>query len=169
MSLDVYGGIGLAVTAAMTNAAGRPDVSKDASSSQALLMALAAEVSEETAQRQKLQAERAAAAVPITRSRITLAATLIAVPALIVLLVVNFVASPAPVVPDSPREALNFAIKQIENFREDYSRLPDTLIQAGPFSDREFSYTKKPDGQYQLVVRKHGEVLTYDSPHERRR
>jgi hypothetical protein len=160
----------------MTNAAGRQEVSraareasKDVSSSQALLMELASEVSQENAQRQKLQAERAAAAVPVTRSRITLGAMLIAVPALIVLLVMNFIVSPASVVPDSPREALNFAIKQIENFREDYSRLPDTLIEAGPFTDREFSYTRKPDGQYRLVVRKHGEVLTYDSPHERRR
>jgi hypothetical protein len=132
-------------------------------------MELAAEVSEETAQRQKLQAERAAETVPVTRSRVTLVAMLIAVPVLIGLIVMNFVVSPASVVPDSPQEALNFAIKQVENFREDYAKLPDTLTEAGPFTDGEFSYTKKPDGQYQLVVRKHGQVLTYDSPHERRR
>ncbi|HWW86537.1 MAG TPA: hypothetical protein VNZ26_23245 [Vicinamibacterales bacterium] len=153
----------------MTNAAGSRDASRDVSTSQALLMELAAEVSEETAQRQKLQAERAAEIVPVTRSRITLVAMLIAVPVLIGLVVMSYVVSPASVVPDSPREALNFAIKQIENFREDYSKLPDTLIQAGPFTDAEFSYTKKPDGQYQLVVRKHGQVLTYDSPREGRR
>ncbi len=145
----------------MATAAGKPTTS-----SQELLQELAARALEETTQREKLRAERAAAAdaaVSAARARAAIIGLIVAIPVLIAVIAWDVTAAPASVVPDTPQEALKFVVREIEGYREDYSKLPDTLIEAGPFRDSEFTYTKKSADQYQVAVRKHGQTLTYDS------
>lgn len=133
------------------------------SASQALLMELAAQATQENAQQQQVRVEKATAASTITRAQYAWCGMLLVFPSLLMLLIYNFVSAPPSVVPAAPEAALDFVVKEIEGYRGDYSKLPETLIDAGPFGEDEFTYTRVSAEHYTVVVRKQGKTLTFDS------
>ena len=141
---------------------------------------LAQEVQHETAQRKRVSAERAERAAAqnawFSRERGVLVALIIAVPVLGILVATTifgqsleelFTSNPPPAVAhQKAQEAMDALVKGIESFRKDTSELPSSLTEVGAPSKGEWTYTKS-GGQYRVVGKMYGEVVTFNSPSTR--
>ena len=128
------------------------------------------EMNERTKKRE--EAAIAAAKAPPTRARFSLMGLYLALPVLATLIAVAFFSdslmemvtpAPSPEIAHAQAQAdLDFAVREIEAFRADFSALPETLVQVGAPRRGDWTYTRGGDGRYQLVRRLHGQVVTFN-------
>ena len=123
--------------------------------------------------RVRAESEQIQAAPRVTRKRAVAGALVVAVPVLALLLAVNVfdvslvdLMTPTPS-PDVARrqtqEALDAMVQEIEGFRKDYAELPERLAEVAAPSQGQWTYARRPGGQYQVVLEMYGQVATFDS------
>jgi hypothetical protein len=149
------------------------DSKPESSSREADFQDILERASEETTHRAQVRAANASAVPAVSRKRAVAGALAVAVPVLAIVLTVNLfgvslveMMTPAP----SPaaglrqaQDALDGMVKDIEGFREDYEELPERLAEvASPFPGQ-WTYSTTPGGHYLVVLKMHGQVVTFDS------
>jgi hypothetical protein len=149
-----------------------PEHAPESKSRQADFQDILNQASEETARR----AQARAAAPPVslvTRARLVGCALAIAVPVLATFLAVNvfdvsvtdlITPAPAPAIAlGQTQAALDAMVKEIEAYRKDYEELPEHLVEVAAPSKGNWTYSRNPSGQYQVVLEMYGQVVTFDS------
>jgi hypothetical protein len=149
-----------------------PEHPPESSSRQADFQNILKQASEETAHRARVRAS-APPVARVTRARVVTVALIIAVPVLAAFMAVNvfevslvdlITPAPAPAVALSQtRAALDAMVQEIEGYRTDYAELPERLVEVAPPSKGNWTYSRKPGGQYQVILEMYGQVVTYDS------
>ena len=149
------------------------DSNPESSSREADFQDILEQASEETAHRAQVRASNASAVPAVSRKRAVAGALVVAVPVLAIVITVNLfgvsvvdMMTPAP----SPaaglrqaQDAVDGMVKDIEGFREDYEELPERLAEvAAPFHGQ-WTYSTTPGGHYLVVLKMHGQVVTFDS------
>jgi hypothetical protein len=137
------------------------------------LKELVDEAAQDVARRDERRARIDNTPPPQTRQRLTLGALIAGLPILVLLFLTNIeglsladLMTPTPSGPVArqlAQGAMDFAVKEIDSFHDDFSALPDSLSQIGASTDGTWTYTKKTGGQYQLILSMYGESLTFDS------
>ena len=127
----------------------------------------------ERARKRELDAVAAAKVVPVSRQRVSLFALYASLPVLVVLVAVTFFGaalsemvspSPSPQIARVQAQAdLDAAVGAIEDFRADFSTLPQTLVQVGVAPRGDWTYTTAASGHYEVVRALHGQVARYSS------
>ena len=136
---------------------------------------LTSQATDDMIERTRMRESAAAAAAkapPLSRARFSLMGLYLALPVLAALVAVAFFGdslmemvtpAPSPEIAHAQAQAdLDFAVREIESFRADFSTLPETLVQIGAPTRGDWTYTRGTDGRYQLVRRLHGQVVTFN-------
>ena len=141
------------------------------------VLEIAQAVKQDSAQRQKVSAERreqdAAVDAWFSRKRAVLISLIVTVPIFAVILAANITGQslldlatpdpPAPVAQKTAQQELDGVVKRVEAFKTDYNQLPASLIEVGTSPKGDWSYTKQTGGQYTIAVKMYGQTLSYDS------
>jgi hypothetical protein len=126
----------------------------------------------EKVQRQRVSAENAKKQAPIKRERIVLVALAISLPIFVLILAVNvFDLSPASLfeTPPSPpvaraeaQRTIDTLVTDIELYRRDYKRLPQSLVEVGRPAKGSWSYTVSGD-TYRVQGTLYGQSVNFAS------
>jgi hypothetical protein len=64
---------------------------------------------------------------------------------------------------EQAQKSLDSIVQDIEAFREDYSELPESLVEAGMPPRGQWKYQVLDRGHYKIEGRLHGQVVSFDS------
>jgi hypothetical protein len=153
-----------------------PEHVPDSSSRQTDFQDILNQAREETAHLAQVRAAAPPVSV-VTRARLVGCALAVAVPVLATFLAVNvfdvsvmdlITPAPAPAIALSQTQAaLEAMVKEIEGYRKDYAELPERLVEVAAPSKGNWTYSRKPGGQYQVVLEMYGQVVSFDSAHSK--
>lgn len=115
----------------------------------------------------------ASAARPLTRRRVSVIALGTAAPALALLIAFTFfpdaladALSPAPTPEVARAQAqaeLDEVVREVEEFKADFSKLPETLVQVGAPAGGGWAFSKSAGDRYEVVRTLHGQVVSFHS------
>src|SRR5438093_7615681 len=109
----------------------------------------------------------------MNRERVVRGALIVAAPILAILIAASIeewslsdlvTPTPSPAVAlHQAQGAMDTVVKQFDAYVTDYSELPENLVEIGVPAPGDWTYTKRPGNEYQLVLKMYGQVITFES------